>query len=1108
MSVQVRLLGPVDVVVDGVELPLPGLRRKAVLARLALRPGEVVGVDRLIDAVWDGDPPATAVNALQSHVSYLRRLLGPDAVRAQAPGYVLAVPGTDLREAERLIGEGRGAPGPQERLAALERALALWRGQPLADVRELSWFAGEAERLERTRRAAEQAAIECRLALGSHAALVPELTELTARHPFDEDLHGQLMVALYRSGRQADALTVLHGLRARLRDELGIDPGGPLRDLEAAILRQDPGLDLAPVPAARPGRQSGGAALVERAEETGLIDRALDETVSGGTGHVLIFEGPAGIGKTSLLEHARNRASALGFTVVRARGSDLETDYAWGCAGQLFHRHAEAGALLSPEGGQATGGEYQTILSLYRLAGDLAARDPLLLVLDDLHWADTLSAQFLAFLAARLDALRAVLVIGLRPGHERLQRFTAAIGGLPHAVTRVLRPLTSEGCAALLSGVLDAPPSLVDQCHALTRGNPFLLRELALQLAEAEDDAERTLLEGSPSLHRFVDRQLRHLPRPCLDAARVLAVLGDGTGTDWVARVALVTPREALDALTPLVSDQLVECEGVPLRFSFAHPMLRAAVYDATPAALRTELHLRAAHTATDAHDPLRAATHLSRVPPGLDERDPVPVLDAAAELSLARGAVASTVTFLRRMLEEDLGERRVATLARLGTAEALVDTGRAVETLSAVLAVEPDPEARARISYGLASTLWLASRPREAARVCQAALERDSLMSEDSRYFLQSCAVMVAYGTRHGADLVAAADAYRGQDVGGSPDSLGGVALEAGLALHDMFQNRRESAERRALRAVTGDRLIGHPMAEPLMTCAWYALLPCDSPALLPSVEAMLDHSRRAGSFRGMTPALLYRAEHMYIGGHLAEAVADARQAWEVGQYGATGLSETFLANVLLNALVARGEIKEASEVLRRVKASHAPGVTRSIYAPGEISLLLALGDTDTAFERTLALRDECEAAPMTNPLVSDWRAPLIHCLNRLNRPEEAREVAANLLSLAETWGTPRALGRALRHAASAEPLPRRLKLLAESVHLLDQTRSHLERAKSHAAYAQALTTANHPTKAQTHLTTATNLATQCGALPLQTSTTTALTHLGGTPPPSPQLS
>ncbi|MDX6742013.1 BTAD domain-containing putative transcriptional regulator [Actinocorallia sp. A-T 12471] len=1062
MPVQVRLLGPVDVVVDGVELPLPGLRRKAVLARLALRPGEVVGVDGLIDAVWDGDPPATAVNALQSHVSYLRRLLGPDAIRAKAPGYVLAVPGTDLREAERLIGEGRGAPGPSERLAALERALALWRGQPLADVRELSWFAGEAERLERTRRAAEQAAIECRLALGGHTALIPELTELTARHPFDEDLHGQLMVALYRGGRQADALTVLHGLRARLRDELGIDPGGPLRDLEAAILRQDPGLDLAPVPAARPGRQSAGTALVERAEETGLIDRALAETVSGGTGRVIVFEGPAGMGKTSLLEHARNRASALGFTVVRARGSDLETDYAWGCAAQLFHRHAEADALLSP--GQ--GGEYRTILSLYRLAGDLAARDPLLIVLDDLHWADTLSAQFLAFLAARLDTMRAVLVIGLRPGHERLQRFTAAIGGLPHAVTRVLRPLTSDGCAALLSGVIDAPPSLVDRCRALTRGNPFLLRELALQLAEA-DDVERTLLEGSPSLHRFVDRQLRHLPPACLDAARVLAVLGDGTGTDWLARVALVTPREALDALTPLVSDQLVECEGVPLRFSFAHPMLRAAVYDATPAALRTELHLRAAHTATDAHDPLRAATHLSRVPPGLDERDPVPVLDQAAELSLARGAVASTVTFLRRMLEEDLGDRRVATLARLGTAEALVDTGQAVETLSAVLAVEPDPDARARISYGLASTLWLASRPREAARVCQTSLERDTGMSDESRYFLQSCAVMVAYGTRHGSDLVAAADAYRRDDIG---DSLGGIALEAGLALHDMFQNRRESAERRALRAITGDRLIGHPMAEPLMTCAWYALLPCDSPALLPSVEAMLDHSRRTGSFRGMAPALLYRAEHMYVRGNLDEAIADARQAWEVGQYGTTGLSATFLANVLLNALVDRGDLKEASAVLHRIKSSPTPGVSGVIYAPGEIALLLALGDTTAALQRTLAFRDECEATPITNPLTSDWRAPLIQCLVRLGRHEEARETADSLLSLSETWATPRALGRALRHAALTHPLPRRLDLLAESINLLTQTDAHLELTKSQSAHTQAQSPTPHPTKPLPH--------------------------------------
>ncbi len=245
-TLQVRLLGPVDVTVDGAARPLSGLRRKSVLAVMGLQPGETVSTSRLIDAVWGENPPVTAANTLQSHVSYLRTVLGHrDAIIARAPGYVLNLPATatDIAHAEHLIKKSSRAAGHSESAAYLRAALDLWRGQSLSDVIEVPWLHEQAERLEHFRLEATQALVEARLALDQHALLVPELEQLAEQHPFREHIHRQLMLALYRTGRQADALAAYHRLRQTIRAELGLDPSPALRDLEAAILRQDPSLD-------------------------------------------------------------------------------------------------------------------------------------------------------------------------------------------------------------------------------------------------------------------------------------------------------------------------------------------------------------------------------------------------------------------------------------------------------------------------------------------------------------------------------------------------------------------------------------------------------------------------------------------------------------------------------------------------------------------------------------------------------------------------------------------------------------------------------------------------------------------------------------------------
>ena len=247
------MLGPLEVWEGDESLPLGGAKQRALLALLLLNANRVVARDRLIDELWGEEPPATAVTTVQVYVSRLRKLLGEDVLVTRPPGYVLAAdPETiDLQRFARLLGEGREAlAGGDAAHAArtLRDALDLWRGPALSEFDER--FAHlEAGRLEDLHRAAVEERIEADLALGRHADLIGELEVLIDHHPYRERLRGLLILALYRAGRQADALDVYQQTRVAMVDELGLEPGQALQRLEKAILLQDPSLDLAAVPA-------------------------------------------------------------------------------------------------------------------------------------------------------------------------------------------------------------------------------------------------------------------------------------------------------------------------------------------------------------------------------------------------------------------------------------------------------------------------------------------------------------------------------------------------------------------------------------------------------------------------------------------------------------------------------------------------------------------------------------------------------------------------------------------------------------------------------------------------------------------------------------------
>src|SRR5215469_7443928 len=282
-----RILGPLEVVKDGRPIALGGPKQRALLALLLLSPNRPVSVDRLVEALWSGEPPTTAANALQYHVSRLRKTLGNGAaIVTKEPGYLIRVgpDQLDLLRFERLVIEADGAEAHRaSRL--LGEALDLWRGEPLTDLADDVLSQAELQRLAAARLAALERRIDADLTLGRHVQLVPELEALARTYPLHEGFVGALMRALYGAGRQADALDVYRTTRETFDAELGIEPSPFLRDLERAILRQDP--ELA---AETPSGDAPRSILVLVGEADGVDDLlSVAEPLAAGSGRELIL---------------------------------------------------------------------------------------------------------------------------------------------------------------------------------------------------------------------------------------------------------------------------------------------------------------------------------------------------------------------------------------------------------------------------------------------------------------------------------------------------------------------------------------------------------------------------------------------------------------------------------------------------------------------------------------------------------------------------------------------------------------------------------------------------------------------------------------------------
>ena len=729
---QFDILGPLQVLDAGRPLALGRPKQRAVLAILLLHAGRVVSLDRLVDELWGEQAPPQALASVQAYVSHLRRLLEPRRAPGapatvlvnQAPGYRLVVGEEDLDAArfQTLAQSGHDllqageAPRAAETLA---RALRLWRGPVLADLADAPFVQAERTRLGDLRLTALEDRLSADLSIGRHAVVVAELEQLTAEHPFRERLQALRMAALYRCGRQAEALQSYQRFRTLLREELGLDPGPALRDLERDILRQaaeldwaaaagatggppGPALDRAPdaTPAAvvAPGTApaaTGG--LIGREAQLRVIDQALAGTATG-RGRVVLVAGEPGIGKTRLAEEAARHARASGITVAWGRSDQDAGAPAFWPWSQVLREllgdgtarlpaaalgpHAEELALVLPElvegGPRATAPVVDPEASRFRLCQattaallHLSEDRRLLLVLDDLQWADVASQRLLGHLAAALAHAPIVVLATYRDrpldGGEPLADTLAALARTAPVERLQLGGLSRADVAQVMAAHGDTDPD--DELAGLignrTGGNPFFVLEV-LRLLGSNGWPGRTPDDGASLVEQQVPagvrdvlrRRLSRLPDQTRTVLLVAAVIGQEFDLDLVRAVTGLDDDDALAAVELTVSAGLVvEDPATVGRFRFAHALIREAIYGEISRARRARLHARVGQALLDrrGEDPehvLQVAHHWWLAAPVVGADRAVPHVLAAAALCLDTLAHEEAERQLRRGLD------------------------------------------------------------------------------------------------------------------------------------------------------------------------------------------------------------------------------------------------------------------------------------------------------------------------------------------------------------------------------------------------------------------------------------------------------------------------
>jgi DNA-binding CsgD family transcriptional regulator len=866
--------------------------------------------------------------------------------------------------------------------------------------------------------------------------------------------------------------------------------------------------------------------LLEREAELARLEAVVDAAASR-SGEAVFVEGVAGIGKSRLVAAARAAADSRGLRVLFARGAELETDFPFGVALQLFEptvRHAAdadrnelfdgAAALARPLFAKAPAAApaaadpaFGLIHGLYWLCQNLAERAPVVLFVDDLHWADRASLRFLLYLAQRLDELPIAVVAAVRSGEgdgiDELDRLRAH-----PAVARVLPSALSAGAVGRLveQALPGAGPAFCAVCSRLTRGNPFLLRELTAQILderiEPTDDGAARLAGVAPT--SIVRAMVVRLARLHPDAGMLLragAVLGDETPSHRAATLAGLSQSRTAAAADALAAADLLAARD-PL--AFTHPIVRAAMYDDIPLHQRQALHLTAARILSDDSAPAESvAAHLLNAGDCGGHRDwAVASLGDAAARARGRGAPGSALGFLRRALAlcADTAERAALLLETAETEAAIGDPAAAEHAREAADGLD-DPRAKARAWLAVGRAEHGRGRYGEAAESFRAGLEaigdRTCEATAALRAGLASASSMGLAGTPEALSLLGGV-VERARASRPAPAER---PLLAHIALARAFAGGRADEIRMLAELAYGDgALIREQTSDAeavyLVTAVLHFADAIDRD--LDVLDVALADARRRGSIMAYATASFCRSVPALHAGRLAEATADAEAALDGRRYG----WEMYWAAACGVAALCHTERDDRDAAYRMLGLvdlqRQEPSQSLAVYLLHRGAVRQAWGDSAGARDDTLAAGGPLAAAGFDLPAFVPWRSQAALAAHHLGHADQAAELAVAELEMARAFGAPRSLGMALRVSGLVTGGDGGVDLLREAVRVLEGSESVLERARALVDLGAALRRANHRAEAREPLRSGWQLAVEMGAARLAAIATEELTATG----------